>query len=139
MSLARCSSMMRRRSRTERSSTDTLGFLDAGPRRPWILQRHGRRYGWCRGHAVALSVAAEGHLVDSPPQGDLAGDPALLDQLPEMLVQALHPVLSPGLDRGGDLMDLRLPDQISHCRRGDEHLHGWHAAPEIGVGEEELG
>src|SRR5215210_7895791 len=58
----------------------------------------------------------------------LVGDPALLDEVREVLVHRVHPVLRPGLHGRVDLVGLAFTDQVPDGRRRDQHLGRDHPA-----------
>src|SRR5918996_6089645 len=61
----------------------------------------------------------------------LVRDLRRLDQGGQGLVHGLHPEPRPGLHRGVDLVDLGLPDEVAHGRRGDEDLTRHHPAEAV--------
>src|SRR3954452_10466915 len=57
-------------------------------------------------------------------EAGLVGDLVCLDEVGQMLVHRVHPVLGTGLERGVDLVRLAFADQVADRRSGDQHLGG---------------
>ena len=56
----------------------------------------------------------------------------------EGLIQGHHAMLGAGLDHGGDLVSLPLPDGVAHRGDGDERFEGHHPPSAIGAADEDL-